>query len=215
MAERHPIGLLSLLVWVLASAVGWFLSPFLAHGVALPLLTDLFRRQEVPLALEMAVYGIILGILIGVTFGVLQWLILRRHITRAYWWIAATTGGLGLGMALGLLLLSQAYSGQTWVSGPIVTGLYLLLNSIVAGVVVGLLQRLVLRRHFNGTWLWMLSSALTWPMYLLYHGESVEVATMVHEAISMLYWGLALGALSGVTIILISTRRREAIQINK
>jgi hypothetical protein len=209
MAERRPIGRLTLILWVLASAVGWVLSPFLGHGVALPLLTDLFRGHEVPMAFQMTVYGIILGILIGVTFGVLQWLVLRRHITQVYWWIVATTGGLGLGMALGFFLISQAYSDLTWVSGPVVTQLYLLLTSIVVGAVIGLLQRLVLRRHFDGAWLWTLSSALTWPIYFLYHGEPVETTIMLQEAISMVYWGLVLGALSGLAILFISRRHGE------
>ena len=216
MADRRPIGWLSLFLWVLASAVGWSLIPFLELGVVFPVLGALFSGQtaaemsEFSYAFQGAIFGIFLGILFGAVIGVLQWLVLRRHIERAYWWIAATVAGLVLGTPLGIVALRPMFAGPTG-TGELSSLLYfILLAALVPGAVVGLLQRLVLQRHFNGTWWWVLTSALTWPvsfLYVLEGGEDVSLA--VGRAGSLSGLGLVVGTISGIALFLISRKRGE------
>ena len=74
--------------WILATAVGWIIGRLLAIG---------FFPPE---------YGILAGSAIGAAMGSFQWLILRRYVNRAYWWIImsllgwlwAMTGVLGLNL---------------------------------------------------------------------------------------------------------------------
>jgi len=216
MADRRSIGWLSLLLWILASAVGWDLTSFLVLAVVLPALGVSIRGETVTERTEFLVTGqwivpgIILGILFGVMVGVLQWLVLRRHISRAYWWIAATVAGLTIGTPLGIVALSPVFTGPIGVSG--LSWLYFVPRAaIVAGVVVGLLQRLVLRRHVNGTWWWLLPSALTWPVPLVYFLESGDISLVAGSAGYLAGLGLVLGTISGVTLFLISRKRREDV----
>jgi len=218
MADKRPIGWLSLLLWVLASVVGWGLLPFLELGVVFPVFGALFSGQtaaemsEFSWAFQGAIFGIILGVVFGVMIGVLQWLVLRRQIDRAYWWIAATVAGLGLGTPLGILALRPMFAGPTGI-GELSSLLYfILLAALVPGAVVGLLQRLVLRRHFSGTWWWVLTSALTWPvsfLYVLEGGDDVSLA--MERAGSLAGLGLVLGTISGIALFLISKKHRERV----
>jgi len=215
MADRRPIGWLSLLLWVLASGVGWGLIPFLALGVIIPVFRALFSEQtitgptEFTYALQAAILGLLLGVLLGAVTGVLQWLILRRHIAQAYWWIAATAAGLGLGIALGFVSLRPMFAGATSAGGSYY---FMVLAGLVPGVITGLLQRQVLRRHFNRAWWWMLPSALTWPVYLVYSMENIgDISLAMGRATFLAEVGLVTGAISGVALFLISRKRREGV----
>src|SRR3954471_5015255 len=50
------------------------------------------------------VVGIIGGVALGGGVGIAQWLVLRRHVRSAIWWIVVSVIGGMLGVALGLLL---------------------------------------------------------------------------------------------------------------
>jgi len=64
--------------WVLASVIGWPVA-LLAVGFAL---------QDPP--------GWILFAVVGAVIGVAQWLVLRRQVQRAGWWVLASTMGWGM-----------------------------------------------------------------------------------------------------------------------
>jgi WD40 repeat protein len=206
----RPIGWFSLILWVLATAVAWSLIPFLVTGVVLPVFAVFFTGQtvaemsEVSWAFQGAIFGILLGILFGIASGILQWLILRRHISRAYWWIAATAAGLGLGTPLGSFALRPLFAGPTSVSAP---SYFILIAALVPGIIVGLLQQLVLQRHFERTWWWMLPSVLTWPVPLIYLFEGIEFRDASYGAI----WGVVSGTLSGISLLLISRRKKKGV----
>jgi sugar lactone lactonase YvrE len=208
--DKRPVGWLSLLLWVIASAVGWGLIPFLVLGVVLPVLRVLFSKQmvmgmsEFSYTFQGAIFGIILGILFGLTISVLQWLVLRRHITKACWWIAATVTGLSLGIPLGIVALRSLFAGPTAIGGP---SYFIILAAIVPGIIVGLLQQMALQQHFSRAWWWMLPSALTWPVPLIYLFEGVEV----RDAGLLAGLGLILGTISGIALFFISRKRKEDV----
>jgi hypothetical protein len=92
---------------------------------------------------------------LGLLAGFLQYLLLRRHLPRMRWWIAATTLGLLLGFVGGRLLFLDLHSAlnSTWF-GALVTAL--------TGGSMGLAQWLVLRqRVHHATW-WILANVLGW-----------------------------------------------------
>ena len=80
--------------WVFATAAGWLL------GILLILIpgwlhwTDTFLNN-----LDM------IFLVMGLSIGMAQWLLLRRRLARAGWWIAANVAGWGL---LGLITLGNA-----------------------------------------------------------------------------------------------------------
>ena len=97
----------------------------------------------------------ILLLVLGLLAGFLQYLLLRRHLPRMGWWIAATTLGLLLGLVGGRLLFSTLHSTRDsmWL-GILMTG--------VTGGSMGLVQWLVLRRRVRHAAWWILANVLGW-----------------------------------------------------
>ena len=71
------------LEWVVASSVGW--------------------------ALGRVVVGGVLGVGDVLGVGVLQWLVLRRHVARAGWWVVASTVGWAVGWAVVFVVDGAVY----------------------------------------------------------------------------------------------------------
>ena len=76
--------------WVLASIVGWVMGTA-AAGLGLVLV----GLQE--LSLELV--NIVSGAVVGAAVGVLQWLVLRREVSGAGWWVLASIVGWVMGQA--------------------------------------------------------------------------------------------------------------------
>lgn len=132
------------LCWVVASGAGGALG--LAGGFA------------IGFAIGGATSGIVsqsvFGAVVGASVGALQWLVLRRQVSRAGWWILATALGIGVGFAL-IRAATPAVS-RVLGGGPI----YGLANGVLVGILVGTLQWLVLRRQVSRAGWWVLASAV-------------------------------------------------------
>ena len=72
--------------WVLASIAGFGVG--LAAGEALAL------------NLSAQVAGVLTGVIIGTALGIAQWLVLRRRLTQAWWWVLANIAAWGVGWPL-------------------------------------------------------------------------------------------------------------------
>jgi hypothetical protein len=108
-------------------------------------------------AIGGAVSGIVsqslFGVVVGASVGTMQWLVLRRHICRAGWWVLASVLGMGLGFAL-VRAVTPALSR---VGGGLAYGV---VNGAAVGTLVGTMQWLVLRRPVSRAGWWVLVSAL-------------------------------------------------------
>jgi hypothetical protein len=91
----------------------------------------------------------------GLTTGYLQYLLLRRHLPRMGWWIAATTSGLLLGDLGDRLLL------RTMDSTPYSMWLGIMGTVVIFGP-MGLVQWLVLRRRVSHAIWWIPANILGW-----------------------------------------------------
>jgi hypothetical protein len=102
------------------------------------------RLDSVPAAL-------VGGALAGAVIGGGQWLVLRRLLPSATWWIAATAVGQAAGLAVGAPLVGYE-------TGP----RDLAVQGAIAGLAIGIFQALVLRRGAaDGRW-WALASPPLW-----------------------------------------------------
>jgi hypothetical protein len=129
---------------MLTSSIGWVLG--LAGGFA------------VGFAYGGTVGGIasqgVFGAVLGASIGMLQWVVLRRQISRAGWWVLATTLGMGGGFALIRAMTPRV--SLLLGGGP----LYGTANGGLFGILVGTLQGLVLRRQVARAGWWVLTSAV-------------------------------------------------------
>ena len=132
---RSSFNWLFLTLWTLAAAAGWLVGFLLidvsplgesTFGLTIGVAQWLILRSKIPdaywwilatgagwivgrliaLLLFPPEYGILAGSAIGAAMGSFQWLILRRYVHRAYWWIImsilgwlwAITGVLGINL---------------------------------------------------------------------------------------------------------------------
>ncbi len=101
---------------------------------------------------SMATLGVYVGgaaAIIGVVIGAGQWLVLRRHIHKAGWWVVVTMIGWAVSWALCLPILSI----------PALSFFAFLVGGVV-GIITGVGQWLVLRRQLRMAGLWVLAAAI-------------------------------------------------------
>ena len=97
-------------------------------------LGPLVQEQMILLAIGAVVFGG--GLLVSI--GVPQWLVLRRHLRHAGWWVLANALAWSLGLAVpfvALALVPDAAPFWVWAATGIVSGL---LMGLVVGALTGL-----------------------------------------------------------------------------
>jgi len=99
-------------LWVVASVVG---------GVVLAMLS---------LAMGGAVGGLLGGLRIGAVLGIMQWLVLRRWISRAYLYLLASIGGFALALSAGEAVGFSLGGSAGWLAGGTILG-------IITGTITG------------------------------------------------------------------------------
>lgn len=155
------------------------------------------------------IWGSNAGPVLGAAVGILQWLVLRRYISRAGWWVLASIVGGTVGLLIGYVGLRTVLGGPigvhamegssalSWVLGGAVLGL-------AVGASLGTFQWLVLRRHVVRAGQWMMASTLGWLIGMTV-GVAVgyAVATAVFEnnevkwTVGWITWGIVGGAVTG------------------
>lgn len=81
-----------------------------------------------------------MGLVLGPLLGVPQWLVLRRHLSRAGWWVPANALAWMLGMVV--IFVGTGFIPVQGITLP--AALVLLLFVVAAGAVVGAVHGLVL-----------------------------------------------------------------------
>jgi len=184
--ERAQVGWGVWLRWMWATAV--VPSVVLAAGVALSggssgdaFTATFFLFFIYPLALASLVIG--------------QWLVLRRKISRAGWWLLASPVGLvvtGLGVVGGMILIFSVRgpSGVEEAMGDVVgLGVF----GAVTGTSLGIAQWLVLRRQVARAGWWVLVNTVYFTVYF-------AVGRAVGKAVADLDGSGALGIFVGVAV---------------
>src|SRR5919202_2257841 len=97
--------------------------------------------------------ALIAGAVAGGVIGAAQWLVLRQRIPLSGLWVAATAGGMAVGMALGQVLLGDSTTIQP-----------LLLRGLVVGAAIGAAQAILLRGMVPMPTTWAVVVALGWPL---------------------------------------------------
>lgn len=125
---------------------------------------------------------------LGVSVGSLQWVVLRRRITEAGWWIAATTAG----FAIAGIITSEEFDLGV-------------LAYPVFGAAVGTLQYCVLRAHIAPAILWIPTSTIAWfalPFLLSTFAKVTPAASypFLSRTVAWLAFGVVLAATTGLAL---------------
>jgi len=192
--------------WVLASIFGYGVGAAIGNAVAtsIPPMTCaqsstdslIDRLTNFPCilpGLDLALLVVILG-LVG---GFMQWLVLRRRIARASWWVPAS--GLGLPIALVIAVGAGMSLGGNSLAAPVLMG-------VVFGVLSGIMPWLVLCRQLARAGWWI-------PAHLLGSLVGGALGIVSFHVVGLigfyeLVWaaagamfGAGLGAITGITLV--------------
>jgi hypothetical protein len=130
-------------LWLMAGAFGWGLGVYLGwFGGGEPK-----TLQAIPTVILAGYLGVAVG---GILIGVLQWLVLRRHVTGAGRWVLASLGAVAV-VGVVVFGVGVVNADLGWVGGV-----------SVFGTVVGVLQWAVLRRQVPRAGWWVLASTAGW-----------------------------------------------------
>lgn len=140
---RRPLPAMSWRAWVSATALGAFIAWTSGMLVGTLMSAGSETGGSAPSEpSEAMVYGLaaLMGLAGGTILGAPQWLVLRRHVRRAAWWIGANALAWVPGMVLAFVAADFVFS-----AGSGVGKLLLALGTLVAiGAVVGAIHGLAL-----------------------------------------------------------------------
>jgi hypothetical protein len=153
--------------WVAASTAAVLLTfgaIYAAIFIAKPVLPELNEDR---------VFGGLIFPLMGALLGAAQWLVLRRWVARAGWWVLATAAGLPVGIAFssGIIQLIGAITGRKW-DWDFLPGMLVFYGGI--GLCLTLAQGAVLWRQIQGRALWLAAGLLGWLVLGLLVGKSID-----------------------------------------
>lgn len=147
-----------------SSAIRWSLLTM--AGLAAGILAALLLGDPIGAVVGMILVTPALTLLVGAVLGAGQWLDLRRRVVRAWPWIPATCFGMGIGLAVGVVVVEQVGNSIAGQQINIVRlgigarALSLAVVGLVTGLSVGAAQWLaVLRRHGSPAARWIAASA--------------------------------------------------------
>lgn len=153
-----PVATVSPFRWVLGTVVGSTAGAALG-GALITTWSQPFNVVRSPLdsvASAVPRTSVALG-LWGAGVGIMQSLILRRHLVGARWWPSATLAGWAFaGAVSGVLPFTAAVTGRGIDVGPIGFVAVAAATVLAIGFVSGVLQWLILRRQVarSGLWVW-------------------------------------------------------------
>jgi hypothetical protein len=174
------------LQWVLASTVGLYVGLVMAF-VLLAFIDIVLGIEYCEACDQLTTIGL------GIGVGVLQWLVLRRRVSRAGWWVlASAAGGFGI-MQAGFTgygaSLEMSYGTLLGYTGLVALG----------GAVTGTLQWLVLRGQVSRAGWWVLASTVGWGL-----GMTAAIAFSwggANDFVALGGIGVVLGAVTGGALV--------------
>jgi hypothetical protein len=179
--ERTNIGTGFWLQWVLASMLGFAVGAAMGNAVTDWAFTALF----------------------GAVGGFMQWLVLRRQIAAAGWWVLASTLGFAIApiaAIAGVMAMSQVMSlDGNPMAAPILLG-------VLFGVLSAIMPWLVLRRQLARAGWWvpahLLGSLVGGAMGIVaFHVMALIGFYQFPWAAAGAMFGAGLGAITGITLV--------------
>ncbi len=195
---EQDIGINFWLGWVFGSGAAWFLTVFLIPTIGLEL-------------------G---ALLVGGFVGGVQWLMLRRWVPNAGWWIIITIIGVGLigtlgGVDLSMEALVRRDGRLDFVSLTVGNG-----QALIAGVFVHIvLQWLILRTWVRQAYWWILMAGFSWLVglviiYQLTQNIVDNILVGGLNADEVIVFGMTVStALSGMGLIWLLRQPRPEVRI--
>ncbi len=137
---RRPLASMRWHVWALATAIGAFVAWTLGMipSTFIFASADTAGAASAPMS-DLMVYALaaVMGFVLGSILGVPQWLVLRRHLPKAGWWVLANALAWMVGMVVVFVGINFIQSGGSTVNMPLMLLLFLFAAGAAVGAVHG------------------------------------------------------------------------------
>jgi hypothetical protein len=207
-----------LLGWVGATAAGYAIGQVLLFVLLLAAFQALFPRASASQSNLFVLVAV--GASLGTGVGLLQWLAVRKFLPALRGWFLATLLGMAVaGVAEWLAIVALQRFLTVQAARSMGMGLTWILF-LVGGLVIGLAQWAVLSRVLHNTWVWIVATALSWPLASLgsYAVQQVIVARgmltgtgPLPDILAYFLGGLLLGVLTGATFVWMVRQERALL----
>jgi len=138
--------LTTFVAWVLATSAGFGAGVVLAGFIGVRVASAVGEPS-----LTFVPWGfIITGLGVGTVLGAMQWLVLRRWVSRSGWWVLTTI----LGWTVSAFVVNSLSESLIICGTPVLVG----------AALCGTMQWLVLRRQISRAGWWVLANLVSWPM---------------------------------------------------
>ncbi|SRR5712692_5059831 len=176
-------------------------------GLAGGILAGLFLGMPLGQIANAMIVTAAVTCIVGGVLGSLQAIGLRKLLPRPLWWVLATTIGIGIGLAAGVVLVEQVGTFATG-TRPNIARLDTIMRAtsfvalgLVAGTVLGISQWFVLRMQMRQIKYWVPASGIALAVAfsassLLVDLSGLRIASAAGAVIFVLASGIAFGALT-------------------
>ena len=178
--------------WVVLNAITVVLAAFIAWTLVSQAVRVLGGTIQVAGQTRITEDYLLLRVLfptVGLMTGLLQYALLRRHLTRPGWWIVATLLGWLLPFVFGALFTIIPIPNR------LIGSLRAILVMALLGVMIGLPQWWVLRRQVGHAAWWILAYGFGWGIIALLNSQTstplvvlLSLATFPAIATSFAWW---------------------------
>jgi len=154
-SEKNRIGWKFWGLWVALTIAGGFVGNFISDAIG-------WGRQDVSGDVGTFFFMLDNGALALVVCAA-QWILLRNHFSKSFWWVLAGTFGRFFGVLIGYIAIITIIVQFDPPSG--IWQFYLF--STLRGTILGISQWLFLRQQRTRTGWWVLASAIGWTIGLI------------------------------------------------
>ena len=145
------------------------------------------------------------GIIIGFSIGFIQWRMLRRIFNVSFLWVYSVIIGIVLieliaGLVLWKLEINRG-EFSFWENNPLPHALI----AVLYGLLIGLIQFPLLKKHFANSAFWIIVSTLAWGFSILI--TAIKVANDMILLVTFILGILLYGAITGATLMYVMKKK--------
>jgi hypothetical protein len=191
--------------WVVASTVGWFVGFILSFVLGSIIVEGVYGGEFYVLGSILS--GLIGGAVVGAVAGILQWLVLRRRVSSAGWWVLASTAGfiVGFGGVEPAIYVAFGYPEEMGGISSFTSFLVWTVFIALGGAVTGILQWLILRWQVSRAGWWVLASTVGWGCAAVAWAGirllEYDYETLTPTLLLLVGGGVVLGAVTGAVLV--------------
>ena len=149
--------------------------------------------------LEQTIMLIVFGALIGFGIGITQWLLLKRVFNVSSFWLYSVALGFIIFELIAGIILWKLDINRGELSFVEFNALAHTLILTITGLIIGIIQLPLLRKHYSGSVYWLIASALAWGISILI--TAIDQKSELALLITFIIGALLYGAITGATLL--------------